>query len=200
MTPAARTKRARKAANHRHMCDRLVRAYVRSEDDTRAEGRRWYPNAEANIASLAEAFGLGRPAVAGIVAALSPQQKWRTNLNSARLVLEGRVPSGYGSNRRKAEALRDGASPFDVLGGDKVTSFWANLIGSGETVTVDVWAQRAATGKDLPPPSGPRYRAIADAYRAAATIVGETPRDFQAIIWLATRPQAEHRRDVEALA
>lgn len=200
MTPTARQRRARKAAEHRHMCDRLIRVYGEAAHADRAEGRRWYPNAEANIASLAEAFGIGRPAVAGIVAALSPQQKWRTNLNSARLVLEGRVPSGYGANRVKAEALRDGASPFDVLGGDKVTSFWANLIGSGETVTVDVWAQRAATGKNLPPPRGARYRAIADAYRAAAKIVGESPRDFQAIIWLATRPQAEHRRDVAALA
>jgi hypothetical protein len=132
---------------------------------------------------------------------LSPQVKWRENVASARNFIEGNGSvQGYPANKAKAERIAKGESPDAVLGGDKVRSFFANLIGSRVAVTVDVWAQRAATGRDLPPPKGRRYRQVARAYTDAAELCCEHARDFQAIVWLATRPAAEHERDVAAIA
>lgn len=191
-------KQAKHAAEHRHMRDRLLDIYAGANAETREAGRLWYPSAEGVIASLADAHGIGRPRVAGIVAVLSPQQKWRINVRSARAILDGEdwLVAGYAQNRAKAKALLDGAPVLAVVGGDKVTSFWVNLIGSRTAVTIDVWAQRAALGRHHPhQPKGARYRRLVRAYRAAADRVGESAREFQAICWLATRPAAEHDRD-----
>lgn len=183
------------------MRDRLLTLHDGAADAVREAGRNWYPSAEGAIATLANAYGVGRPTAAGVVAALSPQTRWRKNLEGAEAVLNGEPwrATGYGSNVAKAERIAAGSSPLLVLGGDKVRSFWANLVGSRATLTIDVWAQRAATGRDLAPPKGNRYRRIARAYEAAAAAVGEHPRDLQAICWLAIRPAAEHDRDVRYL-
>lgn len=198
----ARQRQAKYAAEHRHMRDRLLRIYEAAAGDVHALGRLWYPNAEGVIAELSDEFGVGRPRVAAIVAALSPQQRWRKNIEGARAVLADeawRAP-GYAANIAKAEALCAGAPILATLGGDKVTNFWANLVGSRTAVTIDVWAQRAALGARHPhQPKFGRYARLAAAYRAGGEVVGETPREFQAIIWNAIRPAAEHRRDWSAL-
>lgn len=196
-----RSQQARNAANHRHFRDRLVAAYESADAEAVEAGRLWYPTGEKVIAKLAADYIVGIPAAAGIVAVLSPQQKWRYNIESARSILagHGRI-MGYGTNVAKAKRIAAGEPADAIVGGPKVRNFWANLRGSREAVTIDVWAQRAAAGRNLAPPKGPQYLRVVKAYRAAAAQCGEAPRDFQAIIWLCTRPRAEHLRDVAAIA
>lgn len=197
-----RQRQAKHAAEHRHMRDRLLRIYEAAGGDVVEAGRLWYPGAENVIADLSREFQLGRPRVAAIVAVLSPRQRWRKNIEGARAVLEGepwRAP-GYEPNRDKAVALAGGAPLEAIIGGDKVTSFWANLIGSRTAVTVDVWAQRAALGRyHRHQPKHGRYARLVAIYRTAAEQVGETPREFQSIIWNAIRPAVEHKRDWESI-
>lgn len=193
-----RQRQAKHAAEHRHMRDRLLRLHEAASADVLEAGRLWYPTAEGVIANMSREFAIGRPTVAGIVAVLSPQQRWRTNVASARRVLEGfpREAAGYRDNRVKAERLHAGESPLLVLGGDKVTNFWANLNGSRTAVTIDRWVQAAAVGFSYPhQPKQKRYARIARAYDAAAAIVDETPREFQSIVWQIVRPAIEHERD-----
>jgi hypothetical protein len=178
-----RQRQGKYAAEHRHMRDRLLAAYAASPDDLRDAGRLWYPTAQRVIADLAESYAVGLPAAAGVVAALSPQTRWRKNVEGARCVFQRedwRVV-GYGANKRKARRIADGASPVEILGGDKVCAFWANLVGSRTAVTIDVWATRAALGiqggvrYQAEQPKGTRYKRFANAYTSAAEIVGETP-------------------------
>lgn len=193
-----RQRQAKHAAEHRHMRDRLLRLYEAAPESVIEAGRFWYPTAESIIASMSREYAVGRPTVAAIVAALSPQQRWRTNVASARAVLAGHPwnAAGYATNRAKAERLAAGESPLIVLGGDKVTNFWANLNGSRTVVTIDRWGQAAALGFAYPhQPKHKRYARIAKAYAAAAALVGETPREFQSIIWQIIRPAIEHERD-----
>jgi hypothetical protein len=179
------------------MVNRLIGHYVSADGDTTMAGRLWYPNAQATCARIAEEFGLGLPAVTGIVAVLSPSKRWRENVLAAETILRGRRPTNlYTNSATKAERIRDGARALDVVSGPKVSSFFANLLGSRYAVTIDIWAQRAATAKMLEAPKKARYRRLVAAYKSAAAIVGETPRDLQAIVWLATRPAAEHKRDL----
>lgn len=197
-----RQRQAKHAAEHRHMRDRLLSIYSAASGDVVEAGRLWYPGAENVIADLSREFSLGRPRVAAIVAVLSPRQRWRKNIEGARAVLEGepwRAP-GYDSNRDKAVALAAGAPLEAIIGGDKVTSFWANLIGSRTAVTVDVWAQRAALGYyHRHQPKHGRYARLVSIYRAAAEAAGETPREFQSIVWNAIRPAVEYKRDWESV-
>lgn len=193
-----RQRQAKYAAEHRHMRDRLLSIFDAADADVREAGRLWYPGAETVIADLSREFQLGRPRVAAIVAVLSPQQRWRKNIEGARHVLRGEAwrATGYGANRSKASAILAGAPLLESIGGQKVGSFWANLIGSRTAVTVDVWAQRAALGRNhAHQPRANRYARLADAYRASAALAGETPREFQAIVWNAIRPAIEHERD-----
>lgn len=197
-----RQRQAKYAAEHRHMRDRLLNIYSAAGGDVVEAGRLWYPTAENVIADLSREFSLGRPRVAAIVAVLSPRQRWRKNIEAARHVLEGEPWRAvvYDANRDKALAIRDGADLASVIGGDKVTSFWANLIGSRTAVTVDKWAQLAALGHyHRHQPKHGRYERLVAIYRAAAEGAGETPREFQSIIWNAIRPAAEHKRDWESI-
>lgn len=197
-----RQRQAKHAAEHRHMRNRLLSIYGAASGDVIEAGRLWYPDAENVIADLSREYQLGRPRVAAIVAVLSPRQRWRKNIEGARAVLEGepwRAP-GFDGNRHKAEALAAGEPLEVIIGGEKVTSFWANLIGSRTAVTVDVWAQRAALGHYHPhQPKRGRYDRLVSIYRAAAESAGETPREFQSIIWNAIRPAVEYKKDLEAI-
>lgn len=195
-----RQKQAQYAAEHRHWRNRLLAVYNDADLATLEAGRLWYPEAEAMIAELSAHYALGRPAVAGVVAALSPQKRWRLNISLAETLLDRRpVASVYASNLIKAEMIADGHPPLDVLGGPKVRAFFANLIGSREIVTVDTWAQKAAIGHLAEAPKRGRYLRLSRAYRAAAAIAGETPREFQAIVWCATRPSTEHAKDTQRM-
>ncbi len=84
-----------------------------------------------------------------------------------------------------------------MLGGPKVRSFYANISGDQNAVTVDAWAQRIA-GYEYPNGLAPnKYDHYADAYRDAARRAGESPATMQAITWIAYRRQhlsAAHRR------
>lgn len=193
-----RQRQAKYAAEHRHMRDRLLSIYAAADSDVLDAGRLWYPGAENVIADLSREFQLGRPRVAAIVAVLSPRQRWRKNMEAARHVLEGESWRAvvYDANRDKANALLAGAPLEQIIGGDKVTSFWANLIGSRTAVTIDKWAQQAALGRyHRHQPKHGRYDRLVSIYRAAAETAGETPREFQSIIWNAIRPAIEHDRD-----
>ena len=98
------------------------------------------------------------------------------------------------------QAVRGSRGPLEAIRGEKVTSFWANLIGSRTAVTVDVWAQRAALGYyHRHQPKRGRYERLVAIYRAAAEAAGETPREFQSIVWNAIRPAVEYKRDWESV-
>lgn len=179
------------------MTDRLLALYETADSAVIEAGRIWYPDAEKVIASLSREHQIGRPRIAAVVAVLSPQQRWRKNVEAARVILAGEPERAacYPVNVSKALDIIGGAALEAVIGGDKVTNFWANLIGSRTAVTVDVWAQRAALGRDMDHPKNSRYQRLVKAYRTAAHRCGETPREFQAIIWNAVRPAAERTRD-----
>lgn len=196
----AATRRARYAAEHRHWRDRLLRAWSLASPDALEAGGLWYPRAEDVVAALAHHHNVGRPTAAGVIAALSPQLRWRENIEAAHALLGGaRRVRGYPNNIDKARRIANGAAPDLILGGDKVCAFWANLLGSRQAVTIDTWAQRVAIGRMADQPKSAKYARIARAYVAAAEMVGCPPREFQAIIWTATRGITEHERDQRAI-
>ena len=86
----------------------------------------------------------------------------------------------------KAWRIRHGERPDRVLGGEKVRRFWRNLAGDTDAVTIDVWMCRVV-GIDQEKLTPAIYAEVERAFQEAARIVGETPRDLQAILWFAIR-------------
>ena len=172
------------------MTDNLIRLYNGRlpVDDT--NGRQWYDKAGAIMREWSESYRLPLVTVASVTAAISPQCDWERNLIIADEVLAGHNAPSIGgalpANIRKAVAIRDGASLFDVfISAPKVASFAVNLAGDYSAVTVDTHAVQAAFNDVTVNVSlkANVYESFAEAYRRAATAVGERPAIFQAIIW-----------------
>lgn len=99
----------------------------------------------------------------------------------------------------KAIDIARGAAIDDELTGDKVRSFYTNLINPGHTdaVTVDTWMARIALGDKmsdtdlqqfLAKPAG--YDYVAEQIREQARAAGVVPQQYQAVTWVQARDEA----------
>ena len=149
--------------------------------------RHWYFTAHGQLIDLASELSISLDTACAVTAVLSPRLPWDWNINEVRKVARGLPSSAYGDNVRKAIRLLDGESPESVVSGQKVTSFYRNLLNPSctETVTVDTWALRAWSGdlgltKAITPK---QYGLIAEDYRAVARKIGLLPSELQASVW-----------------
>lgn len=157
-------------------------------DDIRL-GRDWYPAARRIVDALADWSGMAPDRLAAMVAALSPRNPWRWNVQDAAafavaIMANGEMPTAttFGQNRRTAWAFGHGDADWKSAA-PKVRSFVANIMGDTNAVTVDVWAIRVATRGTVSAVRKSQYETVAEAYRTVAAEVGMTPRDLQAVVW-----------------
>lgn len=157
----------------------------------------WYEIAHKWCMDVASAYGLTVSQVAGITAAMSPQISWDKNKLQTILLIQkmrnGEELTGlmaYKVNVEKARRIYMGENALDVLGGQKVRSFYGNLMLDDSTVTIDRHALHIAlhgtgneekSGSITPTPK--LYDIAQDAYKAAAKILGITPYSLQSITW-----------------
>lgn len=180
------------------MAKRLTRRYDRVPEPTRARGRAWYLTALATAERIDGEFP---SRAAGVIAALSPRNYWSQNVRQAAALIAWADDDTRGMDdrpnchtyvqMRKADALARYGEPADWLTGPKESAFCANILGDTQRVTVDAWATLAACGRAYSPARGRAYDRFQAAYRVAARRRGETPRDFQAIIWCHIRGAAD---------
>ena len=178
---------------HAAMVRAILAVYAQAEQADLDDGRTWYPRAHALVVQWAETFGRSIANVASVVAALSPQVDWSSNLVIAADVLHGNPPSLNGyirTNLAKACTIRDEHLPNTLSvfkQGCKVANFAANLAGNWTTaVTVDTHAAQVAAGSplaNLRVDTWLRYEPVHAAYCAAARRVGMPPAFLQAITW-----------------
>jgi hypothetical protein len=160
-----------------------------------ADGLAWYDRARQMAEAMSAETGISVRHCAGVIAALSPRQQWGTNVAGAWRMLraagegEGEpIVAGLSANRAKAWRIAQGEGPDAVLSGPKVRAFYANILGDVDAVTVDIWAARAAEGRENPhAPERRRYRLLSESYRRAGERRGMCPRDVQAAVWTVYR-------------
>lgn len=173
------------------MRDAYLRAYATADAEQLAEGLLWYRVARGRCRSLSRHYKVTLATACGIVAALSANNLWSTNLAMAEDALRlRRSPICYASQRRKVNALLRGGAPLRVLRGPKERAFFAALRGSDDAVVIDRWMYRivgidAEIGEKWP--TLQRYKACAAAIREAAAAVGRAPALFQAVAWVTVR-------------
>lgn len=185
----------REGAQLAAMRRRILAAYGEASAADLAAGLDWYRRAYTAAESL---LPDDPTRAAGVIAALSPRCHWRTNVAWAAAIIEAAERGDATPPRVHTLAMRQhawriaqGEAPLDVLNGPKVRAFYSNITGDLNAVTVDVWAARAATGRDLPYVQGRIYRLISRAYREAAGILEMPARDVQAAVWVHVRGGAE---------
>lgn len=190
MTTATRKRRPTPAV---HVLTRNILAVLdEATTDELDAGTRWYVEAH-DLACELDPNNVRR--AAGIIAVLSPQVSWTRNAIMAREVYATGTTRGLGASVSKARAIFNGADPDDVVSGQKVSAFYANIADpvNSPAVTVDRHAYDVARGRrgtdaDRAELSLPRvYGAFVAAYERAAHASGLTPLQVQAATWVAWR-------------
>jgi hypothetical protein len=189
-----------------------------------SHGADWYRQAFDKCCFIGSACGVQVRKVVGVLAALSPNNRWERNLadteTMCKLYGSGGDPSEatvatFGANKQKASAILNGADPLNVLGGLKVRAFFECVMGDfldndniEPPVCVDGHAYAIWLGQRVPTTQTPKiseklYSKIAEDYRIATAqinvITGRNlmPCQVQAITWVAWRNLVKNYRGEE---
>ena len=195
-------------ANTRHIAAMLALA---SQADL-SQGIEWYARAERLGHRLAHQYGCTFEQAVGVIAALSPNNRWARNCTDAESMIQawsvGADPLAvkvctYGAMRAKAAQILALASPdretiAGILNGRKITAFFLSITGRADAVCVDGHAYAIWLGQRVPTTKTPSlgvklYAEIARAYvlvaKRSQQLCGEqlTPAQVQAVTWVTYR-------------
>jgi len=179
-----------------------------------AHGIAWYAEAYEECRQLAEqykAYGISIRVAAGVVAALSPNNRWSTNVTNARDLIDAFVNGRsvdsvsvctYNAMRNKAWQILGQIRPSHdsiktILNGKKIVCFYENIMGD-DTCTIDGHARNIAYNERVNLTDNKtnigvvEYRNLQDAYRQAASRCRVNGRklkayELQAITWVTWR-------------
>jgi len=180
----------------------ILKLYRQATQEDTINGVEWYARAERMAKAIAEDAGLPLPTVIGVMAALSPNNRWERNCKDAAVMcqawqngegMDSFKVSCYNTMKAKAWAildlgLTDDEDILSHLNGQKIRSFYSNIRGLDE-VTIDGHALNIARGKregltsDKTNMGKREYRELQAAYVKAAKRVGVKPHVLQAITW-----------------
>ena len=194
--------------------DSIVAMYFQSSTLDRIDGAQWYHNAYQVCVTLGEKYGFHPNTVAGVIAALSPNNKWERNVEDAEAMLRAycydlpwdsvKVCS-YSANKDKAISIIEMMIDSDefitqTLRGNKTIAFYHCISkdGNSDTPCIDghaynVWNGSVTNLKEVPAMSDKTFRMIQDAYRDAAKLISQVTEKYhsaaqiQAITWVAYR-------------
>jgi hypothetical protein len=153
------------------------------------EGLYWYAEAYDKCEVLAKEYGLSLEQSIGIVAVLSPKCPWDKNIFNATVVITGSgTPTALGANIKKANRILNGEPPLSVLSGNKVRSFYFNILRRGfdSNVTIDTHILRVIGRPSFTPKPGV-YNQIVEAFRTVGKWVGYSPAQVQSVVWCYAR-------------
>jgi hypothetical protein len=180
----------------------LIDRYSLATAEQRTRGRAWYDAARAACESIAADTGLALDRVAAVMAITSPDAKLVQNIAWTRAACEakarrrpltaGRYPADQLPKIARALDQRR-PNPGQYVTGPKVSAFYRAIMGDDDCLVIDRWAAFAAGFDRMKPPSAGDRTVIESAYRLAAFSVGESVRDFQAIVWIQTRESTVHK-------
>jgi hypothetical protein len=187
--------------------------YFQSNALDRQTGLNWYNTAYNICLDLSIKYNVTVDIVAGVIAALSPNNKWESNIIDAEIMLRAwaadidydDVKVGtYNTNKGKAQTILDCELTREqivkVLRGNKITAFFLCIASNGisDTPCIDghaynIWNGTVSSLKEVPSMSDKTFRIIQDAYRDAAHIITNVTKQYhsaaqvQAITWVAYR-------------
>jgi len=189
----------------------IIAVYALATSGERVEGMEWYNRANRVAATIAAEHGISLETAAGVIAALSPNNRWERNIVDAENLIRAYSIGGaeeaenvkvctYGKMRTKAIQILEATSIVDhasILNGRKITAFYECIIGRTDAVCIDghaysIWFGDRLTMKQVPNIGKKLYAEIVSDYVRAARILSEngtsvTAFEVQAITWCAWR-------------
>ena len=161
---------------------------TQATEEIRVAGNQWYREANAIAHRLCDIRTTWSLEIsASVISALSPREKWHSNIAKSIAFAEGKPIRGLGANIRRAYyAERLG---FAALKGRKTAAFARAVAGDTNAIVIDTWMLKASgCGRKSITPK--QYDAVALALAIVAKEVGMTPAATQAAIWIVARGAA----------
>ena len=181
----------------------LLAWWEESSKDEMDSGRNWYSEAQSFASHLSDTYGVSGETAAGVISALSPNNKWERNKIDAEAVLTA-VSVGvtdphavkvctYNANKAKAFSIAMGDTT--ILKDSPKTYAFARNVGEcdGNYVTIDKWHLRACQSvskqpKELQTSVTPKqYRILQEETLKVARAMGVCGYVFQAVVWVTIR-------------
>jgi hypothetical protein len=193
------------------MLDNLLAITNRITQDDVNAGVHWYAEARQECQLIAGETGLPLEQVVGVVAATSPRTYWGKNIMVARTLIHrwlknpsttpeqlSPLPVTMVQRLKALQILRGRPIEATLIGANsnKTRSFYRCILNPAHQteVCIDSHAYRQATGfsgkaKKISM-TKPQYQEIQDAFRQLAKLVGLTPCQAQAVLWVHKTGQA----------
>lgn len=189
----------------------ILAMYLQANEQEQFTGLNWYQSAHDIACRISEKFNVEFWKAAGVIAALSPRNKWERNVMDAEALIQAYVREldisavkvcTFNANKHKAweimNTASDVASVSRILKGNKVVSFYNNILfpTCAEYVTIDghavcIWfGVRYALGK-ISTITDNQYKRISNDYRVVAEHLNIRPCQLQAITWTVYRNMQE---------
>lgn len=160
------------------------------------DGKDWYIIANNEAQKLAKEFNICPLKCAGVISALSPNNKWNQNLKDAHKVCkafsEGKGANDvkvctFNTNKFRAFAILNNL--VEITNDSRKTYAFVRNVGSldADRITIDIWHLRACYGKDKGIVSQFIYDQIESLTLRKAKKLGLKGYEYQAIIWLVIR-------------
>ena len=169
----------------------------------------WYPSALGIATRIAEKYGTSPEVAAGVIAALSPNNRWERNIVDAEAIIKCWAAGGtrtdmlnvkvctYGKMKAKAVDILTRDIPIvEILNGKKIIEFFNCITNPAlNDVCIDghaysVWFGQRLTMKEVPAIGKKLRSQIKTDYRDATAFINEelgeffAPADIQAITWV----------------
>ena len=185
----------------------ILSVYGLANAADRANGEAWYPVASSIAQTLADSYGVSYIQAVGVIAALSPRNKWDRNIADAESLIKVYVIDAesaadvkvctFTSNKQKAlKILADSdinaQQMLDILSGPKLREFASCIMGNPEEVCIDghaysIWLGDRVTLANVPSIGVKLRRQIKADYVNAAKELGIPAPTLQAVTWCAWR-------------
>lgn len=169
----------------------IIKVYNQATPEEKDYWGRWYHNAKTDVQELAVQFNLPFPVVAGIVAVLSPGNKWSMNLLAAERLLQGQSKiNAYPRQVQRAQRILE-TGDIGLVSGPKVTVFFNSLVDPKmvekdmvlDGHAINIWRGEKVSLKNLTNPNSKERTQMIQDYQTAAKELGVPVQAVQAVTW-----------------
>ena len=187
----------------------ITAVYNLASQADKNQGLNWYARALTFAVQLSDLYDIETTTIVGVIAALSPRNRWERNMQDAESMVKVAANGGtfedlmqlkvctFKTGKSKAAAIlankvSDRAELLATLKGPKLCEFFNCILGDCDDVCIDghaycIWQGERATLANVPAIGVKLRREIKADYQQAAQELGITPAACQAITWCAWR-------------
>ena len=170
------------------------------------QGQTWYSRAFIFARNLAAQYNIDTATIVGVIAALSPRNRWERNMQDAESMVKVYANGGdyedlmnlkvctFKTGKDKAariltDKIADRDELLSTLKGPKLCEFFNCILGDSEDVCIDghaysIWVGDRITLANVPSIGVKLRKNIKADYQEAAKILGVQPHVVQAITWV----------------